>query len=105
MRIWYRGTDAVSGNEQTIPLPRKTKDAGELCYGWLARSLRMPGISRRRHRFSTDGRHRTDPLRLLSNEGDDRILKVKIVFPLERLFAAQRDTLQFLRQPSVRPWL
>jgi hypothetical protein len=30
-------------------------------------------------------------------------LKVKLVFPLARLFAAQRDTLQFLRQPTRQP--
>jgi hypothetical protein len=36
MRIWYRGTGLLTGNEQTIPLLRKTKSAGELCYGgWL----------------------------------------------------------------------
>jgi CYTH domain-containing protein len=39
-----------------------------------------------------------------SNEGEERILRVKIVFPLERLFAAQQQTLQFLRQPQ-RPRL
>jgi hypothetical protein len=39
----------------------------------------------------------------VSSDGDDRILKVKLVFPLVRLFDAQRDTLQFLRQPMRRP--
>ena len=37
-----------------------------------------------------------------ARDGDERILRVKIIFPLERLFDAQRETLAFLRHGATR---
>jgi hypothetical protein len=50
----------------------------------------------RRRGVSGHGRHRLPPFGFYTQEQDERILRVKIVFPICRLFEAQADTRLFV---------